>query len=520
MFEDPRQNKLKEQLDKLHGRVSEQPQQVNNVVKMKLLDVDYELQQLEKEAPFANLFPIEWKKAMIGLKLLHNAPYDMSAVCLLGYTNIATHHLYNVNSHLYGIRPSSLFLTLLLQSGGLKSTIGSELIQPFNEFIDLWYDVLRDEQYRYASDMKVYKKELQRYEKEKEEGGVPEFPQSPKKAETSGYKIKKATTAGIFAKLDTQPFVNVVTSEGAGFFKSHAFQDETRSNEMTDALIDLWDGSTLSYDLKEKSYHLANRRMSMILMSQYAPIAPTLNNVIMQEQGFIHRILLANIQPFEKKAMNEHDPELDDKEQQEYRKLIEPFLNRLRELFQQRRQERENKDFELDPITMHISLDARKKGAQYYNMSLEWGAENNRLGRYEGFASRLHEHMIRIACTLAAFNNHAEITEDDMIASIEFMELFINHRVSITRGIINENPNLSQGSEVIAQWFKEHKGELFTMRDLTRKGHKDFKPLPSTQKKKILGELIEAEYVKMVTKVAGNGKEVAYYTYDEGEENE
>ena len=106
------------------------------------------LVELDKEAPFAKHFHIDWKKAMIGLKMLHNSPYEFSAVALLGYTNIATHHIYNVNSHLYGIRPSSLFVAILLQSGGLKSTIGGELGGPFNDFIDRYYEVNKDEDYR------------------------------------------------------------------------------------------------------------------------------------------------------------------------------------------------------------------------------------------------------------------------------------------------------------------------------------------------------------------------------------
>jgi len=78
------------------------------------------MQTLEEEAPFAKHFNTDWKKAMIGLKMLHNCAYEFSAVCLLAYTNIATHHIYNVNSHLYGIRPSSLYVAVLLQSGGLS----------------------------------------------------------------------------------------------------------------------------------------------------------------------------------------------------------------------------------------------------------------------------------------------------------------------------------------------------------------------------------------------------------------
>jgi len=488
------------------------------------------MQTLEEEAPFAKHFNTDWKKAMIGLKMLHNCPYEFSAVCLLAYTNIATHHIYNVNSHLYGIRPSSLYVAVLLQSGGLKSTIGGELSGPFNEFIRHWMGVLQNEDARYGSDMKLYKKEIQQYEKDREDGIITPFPVAPKPAEKAKYKMKTATTAGMLRLLNQQPMLNLVTPEGVGFFKGHAFQDDTRALQMSDLLIDLWDGSALSYDLKEEkeSYHIENRRFNMTIMAQYGPIASVLNNQMFQEQGFIHRILLANIKPFKKRKLNEDNPEQDDIDNAVYRQLIEPYLNRLTQLFEERWKikkdfDENDMDFQLDLKTKNFTLSARKHLNAYYNATEYWGDEGNRLERYEGFSQRLHEQMIRCACTISAYDKGAnDIDELDILNAIEFIEMFIDMRVSITQGMIDSNPALTNNSKILAHWFKSRKGEKFTKRELNRTKGKctEFAKLQanSDAQEVILSNLLKSELIIGVKSIAKNGSEVVEYTWNiEGE---
>mgnify|MGYP003350201201 CR=1 FL=1 len=71
---------------------------------------------------FCEHLPIEFKNAMIAMKDLHNTPYEFSLPCLLAMANTCSQHLYDVESHKYGIRPISLFIMGLLSSGGSKST--------------------------------------------------------------------------------------------------------------------------------------------------------------------------------------------------------------------------------------------------------------------------------------------------------------------------------------------------------------------------------------------------------------
>lgn len=515
-------------VDILTNGPKEVPKEVetNLVNKSNSFNLIEQLKLLDKEAQWAYSFPIEFKKAMVGLKMLHNCSWEFSAVTLLGYTNVATHHLYDVDSHIYGVRPSSLFVLSILQTGGLKSTIGGELCGPFNDFIQRWTDVFKDEDYRYKADMNVFKKEMNTYEKEKEEGLSPDFPKSPMLAEKASYKMKNATQAGVLKKLKRQPFVNLVTPEGVGFFKGHAFQDATRALQMSDTLIDLWDGSTLRYDLKEEddSVNLANRRFNMTMMVQHGPIAGVLNNEMFQEQGFIHRILLANIKPFPKKLLNEDDPEQDDKDNAIYRDLLKPYLDRLTELFDKRWTikkdfQDDTMDFELDPQVKRFTISARKMIAKYYNISTEWGNEGNRLERYEGFAQRIHEQACRIACTLSAFRNgEGEIGDDDTANAIEYMEMFIHMRLSITRGMIDSNPTLTNNSKILAHWFESRKGEKFCLRDLNRVAGKcpEFAKLKSNSgaQKDILASLLGGSLIIAIESVAKNGHKLTEYMWN------
>ena len=283
---------------------------------------------------FCEHLPTEFKNAMISLKELHNTPYEFSLSILLGMANSATQHLYDVNSYKYGIRPISLFIMIILGTGGSKSTIEAELKGPFKDFEKRMYDALKNEDARFVSENKIYKKRIVQYEKDLEDGLNPPFPMKPMPAETANYINSKFTVNGLIDTLKSQAHASIITAEAGEFFSSHAFQggkqDANRATEMTSSLTKAWDGDSLSRNIKDDRITLMNRRINSLLQVQEGVIRPTLNNKTFQEQGFTHRILISQIQSFDKPDMS-FDTEIVLKE--EYaRNGIKRYLNRLDEL--------------------------------------------------------------------------------------------------------------------------------------------------------------------------------------------
>ena len=166
---------------------------------------------------------------MIALKELHNTPYEFSLSVLLSMANSATQHLYDVNSYKYGIRPTSLFIMIILGTGGSKSTIEAEVKGPFKEFEKRMFDALKNEDARFISETKIYKNKITQYEKDLEAGLNCSFPKKPVPAETTNYINTKFTVNGIIEILKSQPHASIITAEAGEFFSSHAFRVENKT---------------------------------------------------------------------------------------------------------------------------------------------------------------------------------------------------------------------------------------------------------------------------------------------------
>ena len=459
--------------------------------------------------------PTEFKNAMIALKEIHNTPYEFSISVLLGMANTACQHLYDVNSYKYGIRPISLFIMIILGTGGSKSTVESEVKGPFKEFEKRMYEALKNEDARFVSENRVYKKKIAQYEKELENGGNPQFPQKPIPAETANYINNKFTVNGIIDTLKSQPHASVITAEAGEFFSSHAFQggkqDANRATEMTSSLTKLWDGDTLSRNIKDDRITIMNRRVNSMMMVQEGVIRPILNNKTFQEQGFTHRILISQIDSFDKPDMS-FDIEVVAKE--EYaRKGLKKYLDKLDNILYKRPTMKLDRHFELEPIVINSTDEAKKYMGDFYNRCKDIGKYGNKLHEYEGFANRIHEHTIRIAATLAAFNDNevVEITIEEAKASVDIMNMFIDHRAGLEMGITDTRPELSQGAKVLETWFTKNKDKSMTKRELSQFGPSGFQSISDAQRITILEELVSSEILIARENVAKNGRKVMKY---------
>lgn len=464
---------------------------------------------------FCMHLPTEFKNAMIALKELHNTPYEFSISVLLGMANSATQHLYDVNSYKYGIRPSSLFIMIILGTGGSKSTIEAELKGPFKEFEKRMYDALKNEDARFVSENKIYKKKIAQYEKDLEDGLNPVFPQKPMPAETANYINSKFTVNGLIDTLKSQPHASIITAEAGEFFSSHAFQggkqDANRATEMTSSLTKAWDGDILSRNIKDERITLSNRRVNSMMMVQEGVIRPILNNKTFQEQGFTHRILISQIDAFEKPDMS-FDPIIEQKE--EYaRKGLRKYLDKLDDLLYKRPTMIPERHFELDPIVINSTDEAKHYFANFYNTCKHIGKYGQKLQEYEGFANRIHEHTIRIAATLAAFNDNeiVQITLEEAKASVDIINMFIEHRAGLEMGITDTRPELSQGASVLETWFRKHKDKSMTKRDLSVYGPSGFQSISDAQRITILEELVSSEILIAIESLAKNNRKIIKY---------
>jgi len=129
------------------------------------------------------------------------------------------------------------------------------------------------------------------------------------------------------------------------------------------------------------------------------------------------------------------------------------------------------------------------------------------LKNYSGFAERLHEHCLRIAATIAAFNDHTELTEQDAQCAIDIMEFYIEQRRALEVGITALDPNRSAGANKLYEWMKE-RSWTGTPRELSQYGPLWFRKLDVEHRNQILTDLLSDEKIAVVETVATNHRKV------------
>jgi hypothetical protein len=129
------------------------------------------------------------------------------------------------------------------------------------------------------------------------------------------------------------------------------------------------------------------------------------------------------------------------------------------------------------------------------------------LKNYSGFAERLHEHCLRIAATIAAFNGHTDLTEEDALCAIDIMEFYIEQRRKLEVGITAHDPNRSAGANKLYEWLME-RAWSGTPRELSQFGPNWFRKLDVEQRNQILTDLLSDEKIAIVESVAANHKTV------------
>lgn len=465
---------------------------------------------------FCKQLPSLMKDAMITLKDLHNTPYELSLVTLLGAINSATQSRYNVDSLIYKVRPTSMYLMVILDTAGGKSTLWGEVKGPFEEYQDRMMEAFRNEDARYASEMKKYNSKVAKYEKDYEAGLNPIFPDRPMPAETANYVQSSFTAGGVTDTLVSQPMVSIISDEAGEFFSSHAFQggkqDGNRATEMTSLLTKFWDASQVQRNTRETRITVKNRRVNMFFMVQARVIRDILNNKLFAEQGFTHRILIARIQDYEKPDMK-----VDTKsrlETEKIRKQLDKFNNRLREILDIRLPLIPEKNFELQPIIIKMNDDAAEILAAFYNNTKNYGKSDNILEEYAGFAGRLHEHSIRLAATLAAFEHRTIITKEDAQSAKLIMDYFIKERSELDLGIEDINPNLTRGANMFRNWWKTHMDFDGTLNDLRKNGPGFQRSISAEQREELIMELLKNEDIIAYETVTKNNKTVKKFKFN------
>jgi hypothetical protein len=455
------------------------------------------------------------------LKDLHNTPDALAMPAVLGVANLAVMPHYKIDSLLFGDIPISLYILCMLPTGMRKTTNYNRASVGIERFEERQWSNLKDEQVRVKIETSLYNKALKQYEKDMENHAsavqtpgnpvvVPVPPAEVKPRETANYRLKKATLNGIIDQLRGQAFVGLFSAEAGEMFNSHSFQggrDQSRSIEMSAALTSMWDGTVIERQtgIQENNVRLHNRAVNMMFFLQEETIRDFLNNPMYSSQGFVHRILITQ-------AERTDDPAVDltPKGQQQIARVaarLDPFHDHIEHLISRPLHLAPDRHFELDRHVIRISPEAAEVFECYINLNKNRGATD--LRNWAGFAERLYEHALRIAGTLAAFEQSMTVDQNSALAAVDLMNYFTEQRMNLELGITTRNPQQATATQRLWEWMIQ-KNFVGSKRQLSQKV-RWFKDLTLEERNSILEDLVSDGLVEIEMLVNKNGTETARF---------
>lgn len=453
--------------------------------------------------------PKAMKEALQGLHDLHGTPENMNLQVLLGVANFAAAIRYKVDTDDgyeggYGVKPIHEFFLGIAPTAAQKTTIFKEVTKGIVAFQEKMQEQISNDNVRYSLHLKKFENEKKEYLKNVEDDPTIPVPKPPIPAETADYLISKATLNGIVKPLKSQPIVGLFSSEAGEFFAGHSFQggkDISKAVEMSASLTSMWDGSSIEKNTGEENFKLSNRCICMLFLLQEKTIQHILNNTMFSEQGFIHRLLITQSPTF-KKPLWELTEESRLRKQQA-RQRIFAFNFRIAEMMNVGIKTLPGKPFEIDYDIIRQRPEAVEIIVNWYNNNIH--RSDGDMKSYAGFIQRIHEHCMRIAATIAIFDDANTITADHALCAIDLMDFYIEERANLDIGITARDHDRSQSATKVLDWIKARHW-IGSINDLRRSGPKFFREMDADQRSQIIADLLKDEELIMEQTNNGKGK--------------
>jgi hypothetical protein len=239
---------------------------------------------------------------------------------------------------------------------------------------------------------------------------------------------EKPSVSGMLRMLPSLPVLGLITDEAGEFLSGYQNRTAQQQTEGLAFLTKGWEGAPLGKDVgTEDSAYFADRRLMALLLVQPELVAPYLNDRTNRAQGGLWRFLIVDADrgewaPVEEGYVFPALPHVD-----RFNKVLKGHLDRALPL---NRHDDEDA-FRLAPPTLNFAPNARNHLAAWWNSTI-LPILNGPETAIHGLYARVLEHAIRLAATLAAFEDKQEIELDDAANAVTLMDYFIAQRASQT----------------------------------------------------------------------------------------
>lgn len=387
-------------------------------------------------------FPIEhleprMRGAVEGISRLAYVPHALAAQSVLAASALAIQPHFDVQLPTGKIRPTSLFLTSIAESGDRKSTSDDFAMAAIRQFErDLEQEhgqQLADAQIRQAAWDEARKVATQNHRKQGREalesayrdlGPRPEGPQEPV------IVVRTGTTQGLLKRfLTSRPSLGLMSDEGGSYLGGYGMSEDNRLHTIS-TLSDFWDGTPVQMLTAGEGHTvLRGKRLSFHLMVQPIVADRLLGDAEALGQGFLSRILVSHPQSLAGTRIvdptNRNDPGAT--------RAVDEFSNRLSDIVRAKVPVSLETGL-LQPELLKLDAGAADLWWDFYNeieVKLGPGGEYQSI---KGFVGKLPEMAARMAANLVVFAQGIRattISAEGMLSGIALAQFYLGEALRL-----------------------------------------------------------------------------------------
>lgn len=401
-------------------------------------------------------------KALLGLKSAAEAihmtvqsPYAMCASSVLAATCLAVQGHANVQLPVGKPKPLSCFFITVGVSGERKSASDDfaleaiaekekELKESYNLQLEAW----RNEKEVWEIERKkiLGNKKSNRNQKTEDLKALGSEPPEPIKPLLT---FPEPTYQGLHKYLETgYPSVGLFSSEGGQFVGGHAMKEDNKM-ETAAGFNSMWDGTPLKRIRSgDGSSFLHGKRMAMHVMMQPDVALKLMSDRTLEDMGLTARMLVTFPRSTQgTRIWKEIAPET--------QAALSEYTNKLKGILNKPLPLKEDSRNELEPKTLHLSLEAKDIWIEYDRAIEKERAPNAYFSTIAGLANKLPEHAARLAGVLALYEDIEtyEIKEIHMEAGIELVQYYAQEAIRLKD--VNLIDKDLFNAQKLLDWIKE-----------------------------------------------------------------
>lgn len=411
-----------------------------------------------RQQPFpVDALGVTMARAVHGIASKAYVPASLAAQSVLAACSLAVQPHFNVMLPTGQVRPTSLFLVSIAESGDRKSTsddLAMAAIREFEHELEDEYVAQKSSIALQQSAWDEAKRAITQRVKNQgraaleaayiDLGARPEGPPEPTMI------IRTGTTQGLLKRfLTTRPSLGLMSDEGGSWLGGYGMSDDNRLATIA-TLSDFWDGKTVQTLTSGEGYTaLRGRRLTFHLMVQPIVADRLLGDAEALGQGFLSRLLVSH--PESLAGSRFVDPEAVPSSDQTA--SLQAFHQRLSRII--RAPLRVDDSRALNPTALHLSDRACGLWWDFYNEIEAQLGPDGELQSVKGFVGKLPEMAARMAANVTVFEQGVQATEIDALA--------IDRGIALARFYLSEalrlfghtrHPAIYEDAQKLSDWLR------------------------------------------------------------------